>query len=66
MVTFYSTGCPRCKTLKMKLEQKKVDFVECTDEEEMTKLGLTSAPALGVDGKIYNFSEAIKYLGTLK
>lgn len=61
-VIFYSTHCPQCKGLEMQLKAKKVDYVECTDREEMLRVGLQSAPALSVDGKIMNYAESLAWL----
>lgn len=57
-VTLYSTGCPRCKVLKAKLGKKGIDYKEVNDIDEMTKLGMKSAPALKVDGEMYDFTKA--------
>ena len=58
MITLYSTGCPRCKVLKAKLQKKGIDYTEVTDIEEMTRLGMKSAPALSVDGELLDFKKA--------
>lgn len=62
MITLYSTGCPKCKVLKTKLNKKDLQFVEVTDVKEMEKLGFKAAPMLEVNGKIMNYSEAIKWV----
>lgn len=31
MVVVYSTGCPKCQILKKKLEEKDIEFTECSD-----------------------------------
>ena len=30
-IILYSTGCPKCKILKKKLEDKNIDYVESDD-----------------------------------
>ena len=62
----YSTNCPKCKVVKMKLNQKHIDFDENTNVDEMMALGITHAPMLGIDGKLLDFSEAIKYINEYK
>ena len=63
MITVYTTeGCPKCKVLKMKLEQKGIQFDEFTDEAEMQRMGFLALPVMSVDGKLMDFSEAIKYV----
>lgn len=58
MNVLYSTGCPKCKVLKMKLEQKGIEYEENNSVDEMIALGMMSAPALSVDGKLMDFKEA--------
>lgn len=63
-VTFYSTHCPKCKVLEMKLKQKNINYTENDNVEEMLSLGIQSAPALSVDDKIYLFTDAIKWVNS--
>ena len=62
MYTLYSTGCPKCRVLKAKMEQKGFEYDECHDEEMMRNLGIQSVPALSVNGKLLTFEEAIKFI----
>lgn len=63
MNTVYSkVGCPRCRVLKMKLEQKGIEYKECQDMEKMIGMGFMSLPMLEIDGKILTFEEAVKYI----
>lgn len=62
MITLYSTGCPQCKALKMKLDKKEIEYKVCTNEEVMKALGLKSAPALMVGEDLYGFAEAVKWV----
>ena len=61
-VIMYSTGCPKCRVLKMKLEKAGIPYEMNDDIDEMRKLGLLSAPALGVHGKIMDFGKAIEWI----
>lgn len=61
-IIFYSTHCPRCKVVEMKLKQKNISYSEVNDPDEMIKLGLKSAPALSVDGELMDFSAAVKWI----
>ena len=65
MIKFYTTHCPKCRVLELKLKQKGVDYEEFDNVEEMLAKGLTSAPYLEVDDKLLNFSEAVKYVNSL-
>ena len=64
-VILYSTNCPRCKVLKAKLTQKKVEHEVITDIDTMLNLGIRSAPILEVDGKRYDFTQAIDFVNRL-
>ena len=46
IVILYSTNCPKCKVLKQKLSEAKIDFIEFTDVEEMIKMGISHVPIL--------------------
>ena len=59
-VVMYSTGCPKCKILKKKLDEKKVVYEEETDVEKMKSKGINIVPVLEVDGKLFSYSEAVK------
>lgn len=62
MIVFYSTDCPKCKVLKSKLDGKWVIYEERNDVDEMLKKGYMSAPVLEIDGKAYNFKEALDWV----
>lgn len=58
IVTLYSTGCPKCKVLKGKLETKGIIFQENNSIEEMQALGIEQVPVLKVDDRLLSFPEA--------
>jgi len=60
--TIYSTGCPRCRVLKAKMEQKGWKYEECLDVEKMREMGIQSVPMLAVDDRLMTFEEAIKFI----
>jgi glutaredoxin len=62
-VTLYQHGCPRCKVLKVKLDQKGIQYDEITDIEVMKERGFQEAPKLEVDGVVYGFKEAVEWIG---
>lgn len=57
-ITLYSTGCPKCKVLKHKLEEKGIKYTENNSVDEMLSLGISQAPVLSVDNKLFDFSTA--------
>ena len=64
-VVLYTTGCPKCRVLSKKLDGKNVEYEVCDSVDEMLKLGLTEAPALGVDDKILNYHDAVEWVNNL-
>ena len=62
-VILYEHGCPRCKVLKSKLDQKGVKYETISDMEVMKEKGFKEAPKLEVDGVVYDFKEAVKWIG---
>ena len=61
-VIFWSTHCPRCKVLELKLKQKGIEFEENNSVEEMTAKGFKEAPKLEVDGVVMDFKQAVDWL----
>ena len=63
-IVLYSTDCPRCKALEMKLNKSGKEFtvVKDFDVEKFVELGIHSAPILEVDGEYMTFEKAIKWM----
>lgn len=61
-VVLYEHGCPRCKVLKMKLDQKGIVYENISDVELMKAKGFSEAPKLEVDGVVMNFKEAVDWV----
>lgn len=61
-VILYEHGCPRCKVLKMKLDQKGIQYEDVTDVEVMKDKGFKEAPKLEVDGVVMDFKEAVDWV----
>lgn len=61
-VVLYSTGCPNCKLLKKRLEQKGITFTENTDKQQMLSMNFVRVPVLEVDGERMDFSKANKWI----
>ena len=62
----YSTGCPRCKILKDRLDREGVEYEVCEDIETMQNLGIQSVPVLSAGGKLYTFAEALARMSEIK
>lgn len=65
MLKLYSTGCPKCKVLKSKLDSKQIEYTIIEDIEVMKNKGFNSLPVLEVDGTMYEFREAVNYVNNL-
>ena len=64
MIKFYSTNCPRCHVLQIKLDSKNIQYEIHTNVQEMIALGIKNAPVLQLeDGKLLDFGEAVRWIG---
>lgn len=61
-VILYEHGCPRCRVLKMKLDQKNIKYETVDDIEIMKSKGFTEAPKLEVNGEIMDFKDAVEWV----
>ena len=61
-IVLYSTHCPKCKVLEMKLKQKNIGFEEINDVDIMVEKGFKSAPVLEVNDVAYGFKEAVEWI----
>ena len=66
MIIFYSTHCPRCRVLEMKLKQKNIQYQTNTNVDEMLDKGIKEAPMLEVNGQLLNFAAAVKWINGLE
>jgi len=70
MITLYSTHCPKCKIIEMKLAQKKVEFEMVDDPDTVVEVGranhILSAPILKADDKFFDFQGAVKFINEVK
>ena len=64
MNLLFSTGCPRCKVLAKKLDEKNIPYLVVSDEKELAARGIISVPVLCLDGsdEMLMFSDAIKWV----
>ena len=61
----YSNDCPRCKILKAKLDEKKLEYKVVSEMNSFAEKGFKSLPWLEVDGENLDFGYAIKYINKL-
>lgn len=62
-VILFSNHCPRCNVLESKLKQKNIDYMETNDVDVMVQRGFTTVPMLEVDGVVYDFKQAVEWIG---
>lgn len=61
-VILYTTHCPKCNVLTLKLKKAGIEYEEVTDVDVMTEKGFMSVPMLEVDDKMMSFAEAVKWV----
>lgn len=61
-VIYTQANCPKCKILKKKLDDKNVQYTECSDVNILVSKGVEFTPMLEVDGDIMNYSAAVKWV----
>lgn len=61
-IVLYSTGCPKCKVLKQKLDSKAITYTENNSVSDMMALGITQVPVLAVDGELLDFKLAVEWI----
>ena len=64
-IVLFSNGCPRCKVLKQKLDDKQINYTISDNFDEVMDQGLQTAPILKVNNEYYQFGDAVKLIGEL-
>lgn len=64
-ITLFSSGCPKCKVLKQKLDDKKIKYEISEDFDELVQNNLQTVPVLKVNGEYYQFNEAVRMVNEL-
>lgn len=62
VVILYSNGCPRCKILKKKLDQKCIAYEVNDSIDDMISLGFSQVPVLKVGDELLDFVAANKWI----
>lgn len=65
MIIMYSTGCPKCKVLKSKLDAKNIKYQVVGDVDAILAKGISTVPVLEVDGKLLDFKQAVEWIGAM-
>lgn len=61
-IILYSTGCPKCKVLKAKLDSKKISYDIISDTSVMINKGIETVPVLEVNGNVMDFKTAVDWI----
>ena len=61
-INLYSTGCPKCKVLKSKLDSKGIEYNVISDIDIMTSKGIDTVPVLEVNGEMLNFKTSMNWV----
>lgn len=61
-IILYSNNCPRCKILKKKLDDNKINYEIIDNVDTMIDKGLSTVPVLEINGKMLDFKEAVEWI----
>ena len=61
-IILYSNNCPRCKILKKKLDDNKINYEIIDNVDTMIDKGLSTVPVLEINGKMLDFKEAVEWV----
>ena len=61
-VTLYSTGCPKCKVLVAKLNNKNINYNVVSDINVIISKGINAVPVLEVDNSLMDFKTAVDWV----
>lgn len=63
MITLYTQkSCPQCEAVKKLLNEKKIEYVECTDVQKMISLGISYTPVLEVNDNLLRGKDIYDYI----
>ena len=66
MIKFYTSHCPRCKILKMLMDNNGMEYIEIDDENVYMPIAkenkILSMPFAEIDGIVYGSKELQKYI----
>ena len=61
-IILYSNNCPRCKILKKKLDDNKINYEIIDNVDTMIDKGLSTVPVLEINGRMLDFKEAVEWI----
>lgn len=67
-IKLYTTNCPNCRKLELKLRQKNIDYSVINDMNSVLEfaksIGVSTVPILVVDNEVMIYTKAEKWLDT--
>ena len=60
--TLYTSGCGKCIVLERKLKDAGIPFKKETNLNKLIDNGIMNLPVLEVNGELYDFSRALKFI----
>lgn len=61
-IILYSNNCPRCKILKKKLDDNKINYEIIDNVDTMIDKGFSTVPVLEINGRMLDFKEAVEWV----
>ena len=64
-IKFYTIECPKCMVLEKKMIAKGIKYTKIMDTRVFEEKGIDLFPVIEIDGRLLDFSEAIKYINNI-
>jgi glutaredoxin len=61
-IVLFTNGCPRCKVIKAKLDQRNIKYSTSDDLDEILSKGFSTVPILKVNEDYLEFWNAVQWL----
>ena len=61
-VIYTQENCPKCKILKKKLNDKGIEYTECSDVSVLMSKDIEFTPMLEVDNNMMSYTDAVKWV----
>lgn len=62
IVIYTQDGCPKCNILKKKMNNKNIEYTECSDVDILVSKGIEFTPMLEVENKMMDYTNAVKWV----
>lgn len=62
IILYSTTTCPKCNILKLKLDEKKIEYTVVDDADVMISKKIMSVPVLEINGTMMDFITANNWI----